>query len=59
MTKLVKIDTCDECPEFEDEFRDMPAYCRAISYITTVRYNLNRDNSGEYEIPKDCPLENV
>jgi hypothetical protein len=53
MSKLVEIDFCDECPHFEDEFRQYEAYCKETNK------KLCRDGSGDYEIPDSCSLENI
>ena len=51
MKRILIIEKCDECQNFDDEYYSYNETCDKLDRI------LKRDKDGNRAIPEDCPLE--
>jgi len=56
MTRIVVINTCDECPHFDNEYYDYEHTCRLLDR----QHKTSEQNPNyTYIIHDDCPLDDI
>lgn len=53
MKKILIISTCDDCPNFDNEYWGYEEECVLLNRIIPRKDKL----SSSHDIPEDCPLE--
>lgn len=57
MPRLLIIDTCADCPNFNNEYPEYHEFCSMLQRKIKLDYDPKKGSaSGKYLIPEDCPL---